>query len=349
MKVLVVGGTGFLGGAIARAAFEAGHTVSIFTRGQTAHAPASTGIKTLVGDRHRDLSALRDRSFDLVVDTCAFTPDAVVSLLDALSPDIGRYALVSSASAYAGFATPGIAEHSPVSRATTEQFAFAKSLPLEKRSRAAFYGAAYGPLKRECELAALARLGDRALILRSGLLVGAGDYTDRLTYWVRRVDQGGLIPAPGDPQRRVQFIDAHDAADFIVGGAARDLSGIFNLTGRPFAMGTLFEAIRRVTGSDARFIWCPDEAILAAGLEPWSEVPLWMPQSNEAFRHFLEIDVEKAFAHGLQVRPLEETLTRILAWDRGRRTVPLKAGLPLEKEVALVARVGPALPGERVA
>ncbi|MBM1173929.1 NAD-dependent epimerase/dehydratase family protein [Microvirga arabica] len=339
MDVLVVGGTGFLGGAVADAALEAGHRVAIFTRGQTVNPTISAGFETIVGDRHQDLSALRGRSFDLVVDTCAFAPDAVAGLLDALSPSIGRYALVTSASVYADFAQPGVTEQAPTSRATPEQMDLAQSLPLEQRSSAASYGTAYGPLKRECELVAIERLGDRALILRSGLLVGAGDYTDRLTYWVRRVDQGGPIPAPGDPQRLVQLIDVRDAAHFIVEGAEKGLGGVFNLTGRPLPMSALLESCRRVAGSDARFVWCPDEAVLAARLEPWSEVPLWLPRSDEPFRHFLEIDTEKAFAQGLHTRPLDETLETILAWDRTRRATPLKAGMPPEKEAALLAAV----------
>ncbi len=337
MNVLVVGGTGFLGGAVARAALEAGHKVTILTRGRTVNDLISADLETLVGDRHRDLSALRGRTFDLVVDTCAFAPDAVASLLDALSPAIGRYALVSSASVYAEFSRPGLTEEAQTSRATPEQLDLARSMPVEQRSGAESYGTAYGPLKRECELVALERLGERAFILRSGLLVGADDYTDRLTYWVRRVDQGGLVPAPGSPQRLVQLIDVRDAARFIVGGAEQGLGGLFNLTGRPLPMSALLASCRRVAGSDARFAWCPDEAILAAGLEPWSEVPLWLPHSDEPFRHFLEIGVEKAFAHGLQVRPLDETLAQILAWDRGRHGAPLKAGMPPEKEAALLA------------
>jgi 2'-hydroxyisoflavone reductase len=339
MNVLVVGGTGFLGGAVADAALKAGHRVAIFTRGQTVNPAVGSGFETIVGDRHQDLLGLRGRSFDLVVDTCAFAPDAVASLLDALSPTIGRYALVTSASVYADFAQPGVSEQSPTSRATPEQLDLARSLPVERRSSAASYGTAYGPLKRESELVVIESLGDRALILRSGLLVGAGDYTDRLTYWVRRVDQGGTVPAPGDPQRLVQLIDVRDAAHFIVEGAASGLGGVFNLTGRPLPMSALLDSCRQVSGSDARFVWCPDEAVLAVGLEPWSEVPLWLPRSDEPFRHFLEIDTDKAFAHGLRTRPLDETLKTILAGDRTRRATLLKAGMPPEKEAALLAAV----------
>jgi 2'-hydroxyisoflavone reductase len=339
MNVLVVGGTGFLGGAVADAALKAGHRVAIFTRGQTANPAVEAGVETIVGDRHRDLSGLKGRSFDLVVDTCAYAPEAVASLLDALSPTIGRYALVSSISVYAEFTKPGLTEQAPTSRATPEQLDLARSLSVEQRSSAGSYGTAYGALKRECELVAIERLGDRALILRSGLLVGAGDYTDRLTYWVRRVDQGGPVPVPGDPQRLVQLIDVRDAARFIVEGAGKGLGGVFNLTGRPLPMSALLDSCRHVAGSDARFAWCPDEAVLAADLEPWSEVPLWLPRSDEPFRHFLEIDAEKAFARGLRTRPLDETLENILAWDRTRRATPLKAGMPPEKEAALLAAV----------
>ena len=220
---------------------------------------------------------------------------------------------------------------------TTSQLEMARALPPEQRSSAASFAKAYGPLKRECELVALERLRERALIMRSGLLVGAGDYTDRLTSWVRRVDQGGAIPAPGDPQRSIQLVDVRDAARFIVETAERNVGGIFNLTGRPFPFADLLEALRRVAGSDARLVWRSDEAVLGAGLEPWTEVPLWLPQADEAFRHFLEIDVEKAFAHGFNPRPLDETLRQILAWDRTRRETPLKAGMPPDKEAALLA------------
>jgi 2'-hydroxyisoflavone reductase len=336
MDVLVVGGTGFLGGAVADAARAAGHAVSVFARGRTKREPAPR-VETLVGDRFGDMSSLRGRRFDLVVDTCAFSPDAVANLLDALSPTTGRYALISSISAYADLSKPNMDETAPTSRATAEQLAMARALPAEQRSSAASYGTAYGALKREAELVALSRLGDRALILRAGLLVGAGDYTDRLTYWVRRIDRRGTIPLPGDPERRVQLIDVRDAAAFIVAAGENGVSGIFNLTGRPVSMAAVFEACREVTTSDAQFVWRPEADILAAGLAPWSEVPLWLPSSDAAFRYLLEISTDKAFAGGLKVRPLQETLRNILDWDRGRRATPLKAGMPTEKEALLLA------------
>src|SRR5688572_32008048 len=201
MDVLVVGGTGFLGGAVADAARAAGHAVSVFARGRTKREPAPR-VETLVGDRFGDMSSLHGRRFDLVVDTCAFSPDAVANLLDALSPTTGRYALISSISAYADLSKPNMDETAPTSRATAEQLAMARASPADQRSSAASYGAAYGALKREAELVALSRLGDRTLILRAGLLVGAGVYRTGLPSWFRRMVGGGTIPLPGVPEVR---------------------------------------------------------------------------------------------------------------------------------------------------
>jgi 2'-hydroxyisoflavone reductase len=336
MKILVVGGTGFLGGAVAQAAQAAGHAVAILTRDRNRW-NSLPDLEVLIGDRYTDLSSLRGRQFDAVVDTCAFTPDAVSGLLDALPPTIGRYAFVSSASVYTDFSKPNVDEQAPTARASDAQLASARNLPIEQRSSAFSYGAAYGALKREAELLALARLGRRALLLRSGLLVGAGDYTDRLTYWVRRIDGGGTLPLPGEPDRLTQLIDVRDAAGFTVHALERDLDGIFNLTGRPLPFGTLMEQCRDVAGSRAEFIWISESAFLAAGLAPWSEVPLWLPTSDAKHRHFLEISTDKAVAAGLKVRPLRETLENILTWDRSRRAIPLRVGIPPDKEQVLLA------------
>jgi 2'-hydroxyisoflavone reductase len=336
MNVLVVGGTGFLGGAIVDDAIAAGHDVTVFTRGRRRRRVPDS-VKTLDGDRHGDISMLKTRRFDLVADTCAFAPDTVLRLLNSLSY-IGCYALVSSASVYDSFSLPGTNEDSPTSRASHEQLAVAQNLSSDQRASADSYGDAYGPLKREAEIAALDRLGDRAFILRSGLLAGAGDYTDRLTYWVRRIDQGGQVAAPGDPQRLVQLIDVRDAAAFIVAGASRGLNGIFNLTGQPVSMAFLLESCRSAAGSSAELMWIEEETIKAAGIEAWTEIPLWLPSSNDQYKYFLEISTAKALAHGLQVRPLGETLMSVLSWDRTRRTEPLKAGLPPSKEALLFSK-----------
>ena len=337
MKVLIVGGTGFLGSAVAAEAVAAGHEVSIFTRGKTP-LELSPSVTTLSGDRHADLSALQGMCVDLVVDTCAFTPLSVSLLLDALSPDIGRYALVSSCSVYSDCSMPDVDEDGTAPCATEDQLAFANAIPLAERSDAMSYGPAYGPLKRSAELVAVERLGDRAFILRSGLLVGAGDYTDRLTYWVRRVDQGGAMVAPGDLTRRIQFIDVRDAVNFIVAGAERGLSGIFNLTGPTMTWEKFLGACQTISNSDCELRWVIDDDILAAGVVPWTELPLWIPARHKPLRHFLEISTARALGAGLQTRASEETVGDILTWDRQRRAMALKAGLPMDKESALLSR-----------
>ena len=337
MQVLVVGGTGFLGAAVATAAVSAGHDVTIFTRGKTQRA-FSSSITMLAGDRHTDLSTIRGRNFDLVVDTCAYTPLSVSLLLDALPQNVGRYALVSSCSVYPDCSMPDVDEEGSAPCATEDQLAFANAIPSAKRSDATSYGPAYGPLKRSAELVALERLGDRAFILRSGLLVGPGDDTDRLTYWVRRVDQGGSMIAPGDPTRCIQFIDVRDAADFIVSGAARGSSGLFNLTGPPMTWAKFFGACQAVAASNCELRWIADDDLLAAGVSPWTELPLWLPAKYLPLRHFLEISTAKAFEAGLQIRSIDETIGDILIWDRMRKAMPLKAGLPIDKETALLSR-----------
>ena len=335
LNILVVGGTGFLGGAVADAARRSGHRVSILSRGQMARSGGATGAEHLVADRHGDLSILKGRSFDLVVDTCAYVPSAVDTLLTALDGRIGIYALVSSISVYSDFSKPDMTEAGATDSIAAEHLRQMEALPPAERSSAAAVGAAYGPLKRACEVAAIARLGELALIIRAGLLVGRGDYTDRMTFWVRRIDQGGRIPAPGDPHLPVQMIDVRDAAEFIVRAGASETGGVFNLTGTAMSRVVLFDACAAASGSTAVFDWRPDQVFLDAGLKPWSEVPLWIPASRTDRAHFLNVSVAKAAQHGLSLRPVADTLGDILAWDRGRRHVPLKAGWLPEQEAKL--------------
>jgi 2'-hydroxyisoflavone reductase len=334
MKVLVVGGTGFLGGAVASAALAEGHDVSVFTRSGTAALPGSNW--RLIGDRFDDRSALTNQHFDLVVDTCAFAPDAVALLLETLAPTIGCYALVSSISVYDDFSTAGMDETAPTSHATEEHLRLARALTGKARDSSDGYGEAYGPLKRAAEEAAVARLGHRALLLRAGLLVGARDYTDRLTYWVRRIDQGGTIAVPGSPQRPVQMIDVRDAANFILTAARNGHTGAFNLTGKPMPFATLLEACIAAAGVDLDLRWIDDATIAKAGIAGWTELPLWLPQKDEAYRNFLNVSIARALAAGLKLRPIGETLTQLLQWDRSRRGEALKAGLSPEKENLLL-------------
>jgi 2'-hydroxyisoflavone reductase len=184
----------------------------------------------------------------------------------------------------------------------------------------------------------------RVLHVRAGLLAGPHDPTDRFTYWPRRVAAGGDVLAPGRPERPVSFLDARDLATWMVSTAERRAAGTFNAAGEPLAMRALLEACRDAAGSDARFVWVDDETLVEAGVEPWSELPLWIPEADPQFGAMQRADVSRAVAAGLAFRPLAETIADTLAWDRGGGAQPTERPIrvtPLarEREAELLARV----------
>lgn len=335
MRCLVVGGTGFLGGAITDALLDDGHSVAILSRGSTKRT-ARPEAESIVADRHRSLDALKGHKFDWVFDTCAYAPDVVRSLLDAVDDEIARYCMISSISAYGTFTQPELDETETVPTASLEDYAVASSLPAEQRASAFAYGPSYGPLKRACEIEAQRILGNRATALRVGLLVGAGDYTDRLTWWVRRIDGAeGDFPVPGPRNRLVQLIDVKDAAKFALRSAQAELSGVWNVTGKPQHFSDVIAEIIAATSSNANAVWVSEEAILGAGLTPWIDVPLMAPTRPD-FRYFLEVSTDKALAAGLECRPLGETLVPLIDWDCTRRNVALQCGMTRKQEAQLL-------------
>ncbi len=338
MKVLVVGGTGFLGGAIARCAANRGHQVSVLSRGVKRSQPIP-GVNYIKADRVQDLFSLKAHHFDFVADTSAFTPWHVTDLLDALASPPTIYAIVSSINVYGTHKLPQMDETAHTPRATQDHVDTSREIPLRAQCDGASYDENYGPMKHEAELAAVGRLGDGALILRSGLLVGAGDYTDRLTYWVRRTDLGGEFAAPGKPQRLVQMIDVRDFAEFTLDAADKSLGGIFNMAGIPMPFESLLGRCIAVAKSNAIPRWISDEKIAANKIAAWTELPLWLPESDTDFKHFLNTSIEKALANGLKFRALDDTLSNVLDWDRTRRTIPLKCGLSADQEAQLSAQI----------
>jgi 2'-hydroxyisoflavone reductase len=241
-KVLVAGGTGFLGGAIADAALAAGYDVSVLSRGLKA--TEKPGIHYVKGDRLGLLETLRGQKFDLAFDTCAFTPNSVKHLLEAIGEGLNRYVLISSVSVYGDWSKQGLREDDPVPSASEADLQHAVTMEQSSRLDAQSADDAYGRLKRACELTAEHLLGDRAISLRAGLLIGAGDYTDRMTWWVRRIDQGGKLPVPLPKDRPLQVIDVRDAAAFALKVAREGRPGIFNLTSEPFSITQLVETIQ---------------------------------------------------------------------------------------------------------
>ena len=334
MKALIVGGTGFLGGAIVEAAMAAGCDVAVLSRGETERT-LPEGVQALQGDRHGDLAALRGEPFDLVFDTCAYTPEAVERLLRIVGSALRRYVFISSTSVYRDYSKAQLCERDPVPTAAEADLELARSLPAERRSDAVAYAPSYGPLKRACEIVAQERLGERAILLRSGLLVGAGDTSDRLTWWVRRIDQGGRVPVPAERDSFFQMIDVRDAAAFAVSAAMEARSGIYNMTSRDMPLSALLDATVAVTGAEAELVWLPADKLQEVGLEPWTDVPLVVP-SDARRRYFFQIDTERAHRDGLTCRPIAETLTDLLRWDRAHRNRPLTCGLSPAQERALL-------------
>jgi 2'-hydroxyisoflavone reductase len=300
MKLLVLGGTKFLGRHAVDAALAAGHDVTIFTRGQT-NPDLFPEVEHLVGNRDGELGALAGRTWDGVVDTSGYVPRIVRQSAELLRDAAGRYVFVSSVSVYADFSQPvdeGTAVAQLEDPATEEILAH------------------YGALKAACETVIAEVYGDRGASVRAGLIVGPYDPTDRFTYWPRRVAAGGDVLAPGNPAAPVQFVDARDLAAWLVALALEGPGGVFNATGpaEPLAFSELLERMRAAIDSDAHFVWVDDQPILDAGVEAWSELPLWLPGADYA--GMARTDTRRAREAGLRFRPLEETVADTLAWDR---------------------------------
>lgn len=316
MKILVLGGTLFLGRAFVAGALAAGHEVTLFTRGQT-NPHLFPEAEKVHGDRTRDLSALDGRSWDAVADTATFLPRVATLSAEALRGRVGRYLYVSSVSAYADMSVP------PVEGAPTATADPASESPED-----------YGGLKALCEQAVEARYGERALIVRPGLIAGPHDPTGRFTYWPHRIARGGEVLAPGAPDDPKQFVDVRDLGEWMVRLLEQDADGLYNATGTPLRFAELLAKCRDVAGSDARFVYVPSETLAAEGVGEWMELPLWI--ADPAFAGMQQVDVSLALAAGLTFRPLEETVRATLEHAETTEGV----GLAPERERELLERRG---------
>ncbi|MDQ3894433.1 MAG: SDR family oxidoreductase [Actinomycetota bacterium] len=330
MRLLVLGGTLFLGRAVVEAALARGDEVTIYTRGQT-NPHLFPEVERLRGDRERDLSPLRGRTWDALVDTSGYVPRVVRASAEALADSGAHYTFVSSISVYRDF-SEGPRENSPL-----ETLADRESENVQEH---------YGALKALCEEVVRDVYGQRALVPRAGLIVGPHDPTDRFTYWVRRVAQGGDVLAPGSPAQRVQFVDVRDLGEWMLRMAQSRRGGTFNATGPvpSVTMGELLESCRRVSGSDANLIWVDDAFLLERSVGEWQELPLWVARPE--LRGIHAADVARALAAGLTFRPLEETVRATLEWASSpeagepsrKQGVQLpEAGLRPEREAELLA------------
>lgn len=326
VRILILGGTRFLGRAITEAALGRGDTVTLFNRGTT-NPGLYPGIETVTGDRTADLSAVAGREWDAVIDVAGYEPEVVRLSAETFAKTAGRYVFVSTCSVYADQSSRETQrEDSPV---------------LALRDDLTEPEELYGPKKAVAERIVAEVYSDRALIPRPGLIVGPHDSTDRFPYWPRRIARGGKVLAPGDPADLVQFIDARDLASWIIDGVHYGLDGVCNLVGRPEPFGEFLEQCRAATFSDAELIWVSSGQLLAAGVTPWVEVPLWLGGAPE-LAGFNNVDNGRAVATGLMLRPVIDTIRDTLAWDiaRGGPEPGKELGLTAEEEQRLLTTVG---------
>jgi 2'-hydroxyisoflavone reductase len=324
MKLLLLGGSKFLGRAAVEEALRRGHEVTLFNRGRT-NPELFPEAEHLHGDRDGDLSVLEGRTWDAVIDPSGFVPRVVRASAELLRDAVGHYIFVSSISVYRSFSEAGFDEDAP--RIELEDPTVEEVMEY------------YGGLKAVCEDVVAEVYPGRSANVRAGLLVGPHDPTDRFTYWPLRVAQGGEVLAPAPPGRPVQFVDARDLGAWLVTIAENRTAGPFNGTAPPISLGELLDSCKRVSGSDATIRWVDEDFLLEQEVEQWMELPLWLAQSEAEWAHMQEADVSRALAAGLTFRPLDETVRDTLVWAQAgeeQRTAE-GVGLAPEREAELLA------------
>jgi 2'-hydroxyisoflavone reductase len=328
-RLLILGGTAFLGPELVEEARRAGWTVTLFNRGKT-NPQLFPDVEKLRGDRRSDLKALEGRSWDAVVDTSGYVPKDVAASASLLARSVGLYVFISTISVYGDTSKPGIDERSPVAK--TDQ------PDAEKVT-----GANYGALKALCEEAAERSMPGKVLVIRPGLIIGPGDTSDRFTYWPVRVARGGEVLAPGTPDDPVQLLDVRDLAAWTIAMIGKGRTGVFNATGpkEPLTFGPMLAACRVASGSDATFTWVDAKTLEELKVAPWSDMPCWVPPFGETAGS-RRVNNGKAVGEGLTFRPIVETARDTLAWWKSlpeeRRSRP-KAGLTPDREAAALATV----------
>jgi 2'-hydroxyisoflavone reductase len=325
MKLLILGGTVFLGRSLVESALARGHQVTRFNRGQ--HNPdLYPDVERLRGDRDGGLDALRGRRWDALIDPSGYVPRVVRASAELLADAVEHYTFISSISVYPHFRSGGVDESAPVDT-------------LEDPTVEEISGGNYGPLKALCEQAAEQALPGRALVVRPGLIVGPHDPSDRFTYWVHRVAQGGEVLAPAHADWHTQIIDVRDLAEWTLHMVEQRQIGVYNATGPAYDLtfGQVLDTCRAVSASDARFTWVSEAFLLENAVTPWSELPLWIPQSDLDMLGFSDVSCAKAIAADLTFRDLATTVRDTLAWDSARAdgTAP-RAGLAAEREAELL-------------
>src|SRR4051794_26217714 len=326
LRILILGGTGFIGPYQVQYALDRGHTVTLFNRGKTNPKLFPT-VEKLIGDRTGDLKSLEGRQWDAVIDNSVQTdPHWVTLTADLLKNSVRQYVFVSTRSVYSDLSRVPMTSEAPVFTEETANWDRSRPMP-------------YGLVKALSEKEAQKYFPGRTTIVRPGLIIGPGDLTDRFTYWPVRIDRGGEVLAPGDGSDPVQIIDGRDLAEWTIRMVEQGESGVYNAVGpdKPLTVRTMLEGIKTaVHANGTTFAWADPKFLEAQKVEPWSDLPVWAgPESGMA-----KTSNHKALGKGLTFRPLAVTARDTLAWFKQQtpeRQAKMKAGLTPEREKEILA------------
>ena len=330
LRILFLGGTGFLGPHTVRYALERGHEVTLFNRGKT-NTDLFPELETIIGNRDPEidegLGGLEGREWDAVIDTSAYVPRISGASAKLLADNVGQYLFVSTICQYENWAEGGTGGTEERPRATLED-------PATEDVRTH-----YCALKAYCERAVEAAMPGRVTQIRPGLIVGPRDGTDRFTYWPVRIDAGGEVLAPGKPSDLTQYIDVRDLARFMVHCLEQELVDAYNVVRNPMPFGDLLSACMNTIESDAELTWVPADFLAEHDVQAWRDMPAWA-DSDSAMAGSLTWSADKALSAGLTISPVEDTIRETLAWFRSLpqdRQAELRAGMSREKEAAVLA------------
>lgn len=325
MKILILGGTVFLGRFLTESALKRGHEITHFTRGKS-NPNIFPEVEKLIGDRVKsDLDSLKGKTWDAVIDTCGYFPRVVKESAELLKDSVGHYTFISSISVYQNLDKPNADESTSVAK-------------IEDETTEEVTGETYGALKALCEETAEKIMPNRVLNIRPGLIVGPFDPSDRFTYWVHRIAQSGKVLVPDTFEKNVQFIDVRDLAEWNVKMVEENVTGVFNATGpnESLKFGEILETCKNITKSNAEFVKVSEEFLKENEVLPYIELPLWIPGVGG----WDKVDCSKAISKGFVSRLLVETVKDTFEWDKNlKRQNPLRAGLTAEREKELLAKL----------
>jgi 2'-hydroxyisoflavone reductase len=337
LNILILGGTGFTGPEQVDYALERGHKVTLFNRNRTRPDMFKGKVDQLIGDLSGDVSALKGKKFDVVLDNPTTFPFWVRNAAQHLAGNVGHYIFISTLSVYADNSVPDKDEQD----GTTPMPEGVDPYTTVREHAGQYYGA----LKTFSEQEVAKHYGRAHTILRSGLIVGPLDRSDRFTYWPARIDRGGEVLAPGTPNDPSQIIDSRDLAEFMIRLAENKVYGTFNAVGpaKPTTMAEVLYGIKAVTTAGASFTWVPNDFLAAQGVRGWRHMPIWLPPEGRT-AGFLRRSNAKALAAGLTFRPLADTAKATLDWHKTRPEAEQKAtlegavaGIPPTKEAEVLA------------